>query len=81
MGKLIKPSGLAKVFAQVEGCLSGHPLALETLEAYEEDAAAGRFDLSRLRGFLQGLYAGGALSFEDYCEVDAQLDSDKDLHV
>lgn len=71
----VEPSTLAAVFAQVDRCLEGRPLAQETLDAYKEDAARDRLPLPRLRGFLQGLHAAGALSFEDYCEVDARLES------
>lgn len=65
---------LAAVLAQVERCLAGHPLALEVLEDYREDAARGRLAVPRLRGFLHGLFAAGVLSLEDYCEADARLD-------
>ncbi|HBN9861138.1 hypothetical protein [Pseudomonas aeruginosa] len=64
---------LAAVFTQVARCLEGHDLALETLDAYKADAAAGLLTVDRLRGFLQGLSAAGALPYEDYCEVDAAL--------
>ena len=70
---------LQVVFRQVTRCLEGRPLSLEALEAYETDAAGGDHDVRRLRGFLQGLYAAGALSFEDYCEVDAVLVTAFDL--
>lgn len=70
---------LRAVFAQVAKCLNELPLALETLQAYEEDAANSQSDVTRLRGFLQGLYAGNALPFEDYCEVDALIVSAFDL--
>lgn len=70
----IAPHTLAVIFAQVAHCLERHDLALETLDAYKEDATAGRLTVERLRGFLQGLSAAGALPYEDYCEVDAMLD-------
>jgi hypothetical protein len=78
---LIKPAAkraaeaaaLRAVFAQLAQCLNDQPLALETLEAYQEDAATSHSDVPRLRGFLQGLYAAKSLPFEDYCEVDGLL--------
>ncbi|HEP9117658.1 TPA: hypothetical protein VDV13_003583 [Pseudomonas aeruginosa] len=70
----IEPRTLTAVFTQVARCLEGHDLALETLDAYRADAAAGLLTVDRLRGFLQGLSAAGALPYEDYCEVDAMLD-------
>lgn len=69
---------LRAVFAQVERNLTDNPQALEVLADYEQDAAAGRLTLDRLRGFLQGLSAAGALPYVDYCEVDAKLEDDKD---
>ena len=72
-------AALRAVFAQVSRGLIDQPLALETLEAYEEDAANSHSDVPRLRGFLQGLYAGKSLPFEDYCEVDALIVSAFDL--
>jgi len=74
---IYQPSSLGMlpaVFAQVTRCLDGHDFALETLELYRQDAAADRGYMLRLRGFLQGLQAGGVLSIEDYCEVDALLE-------
>ncbi|HBN9243600.1 hypothetical protein [Pseudomonas aeruginosa] len=70
----IEPRTLTAVFTQVARCLEGHDLALETLDDYRADAAAGLLTVDRLRGFLQGLSAAGALPYEDYCEVDAMLD-------
>ncbi|HCT5749837.1 hypothetical protein [Pseudomonas aeruginosa] len=70
----IAPHTLAVIFAQVAHCLERHDFALETLDAYKEDATAGRLTVERLRGFLQGLSAAGALPYEDYCEVDAMLE-------
>lgn len=64
---------LTIVFAQVRKSLVGRPMALEVLETYEEDSRYARMDVRRLQGFLQGLSAGGALLYEDYCEVDAIL--------
>ncbi|MFP3852396.1 hypothetical protein [Pseudomonas sp. W5-01] len=66
-------AALRAVFAQVSQCLKDQPHALETLEAYREDGANSHSDVARLRGFLQGLCAGRALQFEDYCEVDALI--------
>lgn len=70
---------LRAVFAQVTLCLNDQPLALETLEAYEADAANSHSDVPRLRGFLQGLCASKSLAFEGYCEVDALIVSVFDL--
>jgi hypothetical protein len=64
---------LNAVFAQVRKSLVGKPMALEVLEAYEEDSRSGRMNVMRLQGFLQGLSASGALLHEDYYEVDAIL--------
>ena len=61
------------VCKKAAGMLNGDPLALETLEDYRTDAEAGRLDPKRLRGFLQGLYAGGILLIEDYDELDRDL--------
>ncbi|MCP1652722.1 hypothetical protein [Pseudomonas nitroreducens] len=66
---------LRVVFAQVESALKDHPQALDVLADYQQDAAAGRVTLDRLRGFLQGLSAAGALPYVDYCEVDAKLEA------
>ncbi|MGC3654923.1 hypothetical protein ACPTGO_31005, partial [Pseudomonas aeruginosa] len=49
------------------------PLALEVLDDYEQDARDGHRAVLKLRGFLLGLWAGGVLRFEDYCEADALL--------
>ncbi|WP_164707327.1 hypothetical protein [Metapseudomonas otitidis] len=72
---------LRSVFAQVEGALKDHPYALEVLADYREDADAGRLTLDRLRGFLQGLSAGGVLPYEDYCEADAKFFADEDSPI
>lgn len=72
---MIDQRTLAAVFAQVTRCLEGQDLALETLDAYKDDAARDLLTVERLRGFLQGLWAAGVLPFEDYCEVDAMLEA------
>lgn len=61
------------VCKKAAGMLNGASLALETLEYYQTDAEAGRLDPERLRRFLHGLYAGGALLIEDYDELDRDL--------
>lgn len=66
---------LPAVYAHVARCLQDHPLALEALELYETETIVGRTDLPRLRGFLQGLYVGGVLSFHDHFEVSARLEN------
>lgn len=71
---LIDPRTVSAVFDQVARCLEGHALALEVLDDYKADAVRDLLPVPRLRGFLQGLWAGGVLSFEDYCEVDALLE-------
>ena len=68
-------AALRSVFVQVSQCLGDKALALETLEDYKLDAMHSDFDVARLRGFLQGLFAGGVISFEDYCEVDTRIAS------
>ena len=65
------------VFAQVEAALGDNPQALEVLADYQQDADAGLLTVDRLRGFLQGLSAARALPYEDYCEVDAKLETDE----
>jgi hypothetical protein len=70
---------MTAVFAHVRKSLVGKPMALEVLETYEEDSRYGRMNVTRLQGFLQGLSAGGALLYEDYCEVDAILINAFDL--
>lgn len=71
---MIAPRTLSAVFGQVGRCLEGRALALEVLADYKADAQRDLLPVPRLRGFLQGLWAGGVLSFEDYCEVDALLE-------
>lgn len=66
-------AALRSVFVQVSQCLKDQLPALEALEDYKLKAMNSDFDVSRLRGFLQSLNAGNALSFEDYCEVDARI--------
>ncbi|HBN8519057.1 hypothetical protein ACM7US_29770 [Pseudomonas aeruginosa] len=68
-------STITRVFSHMKACLADAPLALEVLDDYEQDARDGQRAVPRLRGFLQGLWAGGVLPFEDYCEVDALLES------
>lgn len=65
---------LNAVFAQAAALLAAHPFALEMLEEeFRPDAQADQLDLSRLRGYLQGLAGSGALPYEDYCEMEACL--------
>lgn len=60
---------LDAVFDQVQRAIADSGLASEILEAYQADyehdakqgATAGRFNLQRFRGYLQGLYASGVL--------------------
>lgn len=72
---------LQAVFSQVAAALKDNPQSLEVLTDYQQDAAAGRLTVDRLRGFLQGLSAAGALPYEDYCEVDAKLESNEDSPI
>lgn len=74
----VSTATLGTVFAQVARAIAHIPQALEVLEDYRQDAAVSRLTLDRLRGFLQGLSAAGALPYEDYCEVDAKLTSDEE---
>lgn len=65
---------LEAVFAKAASLLPADSLALEMLEdAFHAEARAGRLDLPRFRGYLQGLAGCEAVSYEDYCEMDAQL--------
>jgi hypothetical protein len=64
---------LIAVFTQVRKSLPRQSMALEVLEDYQQDVHGHITDVPRLRGFLQGLAAGGALPYEDYYEVDAIL--------
>ncbi len=64
---------LGRVCQKAARLLDGHGLALEVLAEYAENAGAGRLDPKRLRGFLQGLYAGGTLTAEDWDELDRDL--------
>lgn len=72
--KHIADKTLSAVFSQVEGAVKDCPHSLEVLADYQQDAAAGLLTVDRLRGFLQGLSASGALPYVDYCEVDAKLE-------
>ncbi|HBP1103740.1 TPA: hypothetical protein L5T96_006201 [Pseudomonas aeruginosa] len=68
-------SSVIRVFSHMKACLADAPLALEVLDDYEQDARDGQRAVLKLRGFLQGLWAGGVLRFEDYCEADALLEN------
>ena len=64
---------LSQVCESAARRLDGYDFALEVLGEYADDARAGRLDPRRLRGFLQGLYAGGILSAEEWDELDRDL--------
>lgn len=65
---------LIRVCVKAEKVLLGNALALEVLEDYHLDAKAGRLNRDRLRGFLQGLFAAGAMPVEDYADLDRDLE-------
>lgn len=62
-----------RVCVKAEKVLLGNAFALEVLEDYHQDAKAGRLNRERLRGFLQGLFAAGAMLLEDYDDLDRDL--------
>ncbi|RMN28335.1 hypothetical protein ALQ62_03367 [Pseudomonas coronafaciens pv. zizaniae] len=64
---------LLRVCVKAEKILLGNAFALEVLEDYHQDAKAGRLNRVRLRGFLQGLFAAGAIPIEDYDDLDRDL--------
>lgn len=72
---------LEAVFHQVQRAIADSDLASEILEDYRADydhdakhgATAGRFNLQRFRGYLQGLYASGVLPGAVYDQVNAHL--------
>lgn len=68
---------LLRVCAKTEKFLVGNALALEVLEDYHQDAKASRLNGERLRGFLQGLFAAGAIPVEDYADLCRDLDEEK----
>lgn len=64
---------LVRVCVKAEKVLLGNVVALEVLEDYHQDAKAGCLNRERLRGFLQGLSAAGAMPLEDYDDLDREL--------
>lgn len=67
---------LLRVCEKAEKVLLGNACALEVLEDYHQDAKAGRLNRERLRGFLQGLFAAGAMPLEDYDELDRAIEEE-----
>lgn len=47
----------------------------ELLLDYRADAESGLLTPDRLRGFVQGIWCAGYLRVEDFCDVDAMIDS------
>ncbi|RMW07741.1 hypothetical protein ALP03_200306 [Pseudomonas amygdali pv. tabaci] len=64
---------LLRTCVRAEKILQGSVFALEVLDDYHQDAKAGRLSRERLRGFLQGLHAAGAIPLEDYDDLDREL--------
>ncbi|PBQ13273.1 hypothetical protein [Pseudomonas syringae] len=64
---------LVRACIKAEKVLLGNVFALGVLEDYHQDAKAGRLSRERLRGFLQGLFAAGAMPLEDYDDLDRDL--------
>ena len=64
-----------RVFAELHHVLGDKcsSLLLEVIETYELDAFNGDLVSERLRGFMHGLYAAGAISVEDYDDCDVML--------
>lgn len=64
---------MAGVCESARAFLEGNDSALEVLDDYQMDAEKGLMTPERLRGFLHGLFAAGAIELEDYDDLDREL--------